>query len=57
MRNAHRIFMGKPLGKEPLGRSRTRWDDEMKMDLKKRGYQYAKRQQCKTFASDYHTLT
>jgi 3-oxoacyl-ACP reductase-like protein len=38
--------MGKPLGKKPLGRSRTRWDDEMKMDLTKRGYQVAKYQQC-----------
>jgi hypothetical protein len=38
--------MGKPLGKKPLGRSQTRWDDEMNMDLKKRGYQVAKYQQC-----------
>jgi hypothetical protein len=34
--------MGKPLGKKPLGRSRKRWDEEMKMNLKKRGYWVAK---------------
>jgi hypothetical protein len=41
-----RNFMGKPLGKKALGRSRARWDDDTKMDLEKRGYQFGKYQQC-----------
>jgi hypothetical protein len=30
--------MGKPLRKKPLGRSKTRWDDKIKTNLKKRGW-------------------
>jgi hypothetical protein len=26
-RNAYRIFVGKPVGKRPLGRPRCRWED------------------------------
>jgi hypothetical protein len=33
-RNAHRILVAKPEGKRPLGRSRHRWDDNIKMDLR-----------------------
>jgi hypothetical protein len=33
-KNAHRIFVGKPEGKRPLGRSRRRWVDNIKMDLR-----------------------
>ena len=33
-RNAHRVFMGKPKGKRPLGRPRRRWEDNIKMDLR-----------------------
>jgi hypothetical protein len=33
-RNAYRILMGKPEGKRPLGRSRRRWLDNIKMDLR-----------------------
>ena len=29
--------MGKPEGKRPLGRSRSRWEDNIKMDLQKVG--------------------
>jgi len=29
--------MGKPEGKRPLGRSRRRWEDNSKMDLKEVG--------------------
>ena len=29
----HRILMGKPEGKRPLGRHRLRWEDNIKMDL------------------------
>jgi hypothetical protein len=31
--NAYRILVGKPEGKRPLGRPRSRWKDNMKMDL------------------------
>jgi len=32
-RSMHRILMGKPEGKRPLGRHRLRWEDNIKMDL------------------------
>ena len=32
-RSAFKILTGKPTGKEPLGRSRRRWDDNIRMDL------------------------
>jgi hypothetical protein len=32
-RNAYRLLMGKPEGKRPLGRSRRRWVDNIRMDL------------------------
>jgi hypothetical protein len=35
MRNAYRIYAVKPEGKTPLGRSRRRWEDNIKMDLRK----------------------
>jgi hypothetical protein len=31
-RNAYGIFVGKPEGKSPLGRTRHRWVDNIKMD-------------------------
>jgi hypothetical protein len=34
-RNAHKILVGKPEGKGPLGRPRRRWADNIKMDLRK----------------------
>jgi hypothetical protein len=34
IRNAYRILVGKPEGKRPLGRSRCKWVDNSKMDLK-----------------------
>ena len=37
-RNAYRVLVGKPEGKRPLGRPRRRWEDNIKMDLKKVGY-------------------
>jgi hypothetical protein len=37
-RNAHRIFVGKPEGKRPLGRPRCRWVDNIKMDLRGIGW-------------------
>jgi hypothetical protein len=32
-RVAHRISVGRPEGKRPLGRPRRRWEDNIKMDL------------------------
>jgi hypothetical protein len=32
-RTVHRVLMGKPEGKRPLGRPRHRWDDGIRMDL------------------------
>jgi hypothetical protein len=37
-RNAYRILVGKPEGKRPLGRPRRRWLDNIKMDLRKIGW-------------------
>jgi hypothetical protein len=31
---AYKILMGKPEGKRPLGRTRRRWVDNIKMDLR-----------------------
>jgi hypothetical protein len=36
-RNAYGILVGTPEGKRPLGRSRRRWVDNNKMDLKEIG--------------------
>jgi hypothetical protein len=32
-RSMHRILVGKPEGKRPMGRPRRRWEDNIKMDL------------------------
>jgi hypothetical protein len=37
-RNAYRILTGKPEGRRPLGRSRRRWVDSIKMDLREIGW-------------------
>jgi hypothetical protein len=37
-RNAYRILVGNPEGKKPLGRSRRRWVDNIKMDLREIGW-------------------
>jgi hypothetical protein len=34
-RSAYRILSGRPEGRRPLGRSRRRWEDNIKMDFKK----------------------
>jgi hypothetical protein len=34
MSNAYNILVGKPEGKEPLGRPRCRWEDNIRMDLR-----------------------
>ncbi|KAJ4447398.1 hypothetical protein ANN_09404 [Periplaneta americana] len=37
-RNAYRVLVGRPEGKRPLGRPRRKWEDTIKMDLRKVGY-------------------
>ena len=32
-RGVHRVMVGKPEGKRPLGRPRRRWEDNIKMDF------------------------
>jgi len=32
-RGVHRVLVGKPAGKRPLGRPRRRWEDNIKMHL------------------------
>jgi hypothetical protein len=39
MRNAYNIFIGKPEGKRPSGRPKSRWDGNIRMDLRKIGWQ------------------
>ena len=36
-RGVHRVLVGKPEGKRPLGRPRRRWEDTIKMDLQEVG--------------------
>ena len=36
-RGVHRVLIGKPEGKRPLGRPRSRWEDNIKMDLQEVG--------------------
>jgi hypothetical protein len=36
-RGVHRVLVGKPEGKRPVGRPRRRWEDNIKMDLRKVG--------------------
>jgi hypothetical protein len=37
-RNAYRIFVGKPEEKRPVGRSRRRWVNNIKMNLREIGW-------------------
>jgi hypothetical protein len=34
-RNVYRVLMGEPEGKRPLGRPRRRWEDGIRMDLRR----------------------
>ena len=36
-RGVHKVLVGKPEGKRPLGRPRRRWEDNIKMDLQEAG--------------------
>ena len=38
LKNAHRILVGRPERKNPLGRPIRSWEDNIKMDLKEVGY-------------------
>jgi hypothetical protein len=37
-RNLHKVLVGKPEGKRPLGRLRNRWEDGIRMDLRETGW-------------------
>ena len=37
-REVHRVLVGKPEGKRPLGRPRRRWEDNINMDLQEVGW-------------------
>jgi hypothetical protein len=37
-RGVHRVLVGKPEGKRPLGRPRRRWEDYVKMDVQEVGW-------------------
>jgi len=36
-RGVHRVLVGKPEGKRPLGRTSRRWEDNIKMDSQEMG--------------------
>jgi hypothetical protein len=36
-RGVYRVLVGRPEGKRPRGRSRRRWDDNIKLDLREIG--------------------
>jgi hypothetical protein len=36
-KNAYKILLGKPEGKRPLGRPRSRWVDNIKIDFREIG--------------------
>jgi hypothetical protein len=36
-RDVHRVLVGKPEGKRPLGRQRCKWEDNIMMDLQEVG--------------------
>jgi len=38
MREVHKVLVGKPEGKRPLGRPRRRWEDNIKMNLQEVGW-------------------
>jgi hypothetical protein len=38
LRGAYNILVGRPEGRKPLGRSRHRWEDNIKMDLREIGF-------------------
>jgi hypothetical protein len=39
VRNAYKIFIGKPEGKRPRRRPRSRWQNNIRMDLREIGWE------------------
>jgi hypothetical protein len=39
MLNTYDILVGKPEGKRPLGKPRRRWEDNIRMDLRRMGWE------------------
>ena len=37
-RSVHRVLVGRAEGKRPLGRPKSRWEDNIKMDLQEVGW-------------------
>jgi len=37
-RRAYRALVGKPVGRRPLGRSRLKWEDNIKLDIQEVGW-------------------
>jgi hypothetical protein len=37
VRDVHRVLVGRPEGKRPLGKPRRRWENNIKMDLQEVG--------------------
>jgi hypothetical protein len=40
-RGVYRVLVGRPKGKRPLGRPRYRWEDNIKLDLREMGINWA----------------
>jgi hypothetical protein len=40
MRNAYKMLVGKSEGKRPLGRSRHKWEENIRMDLREVGWEF-----------------
>jgi hypothetical protein len=38
-RGVYRVLVGKPVGNKPLGRTRHRWEDNIKMHLQEVGWE------------------
>jgi len=38
MRNSYNILVGKPEGKRPLGRTKRRWEDSIRIDVREIGW-------------------
>jgi hypothetical protein len=36
-RGVYRVLVGRPEGKRPLGRPRRRWENNIKLDLRRKG--------------------
>jgi hypothetical protein len=37
VRNGYIVLVGKPEGRRPLGRTRRRWEDDFRIDLREAG--------------------